>query len=81
MVKRTILTISAKCSDLFSACLVNDKGETIAEHEGYVLDCMPGEHYGDYVMLDIDAQCVQVESIGTLSGWQLNRIPLHHQWP
>ena len=57
-----ILTISAKCSDLFSACLVNDKGETIAEHDGYVLECLPGEHYGDYVMLDIDAETGQIQN-------------------
>jgi hypothetical protein len=42
------LRISAKCSDLFYAELDGK------EHDGYVPDWMPGEHYGDYVELDID---------------------------
>ena len=50
----TTVTISAKCSDLCYVELKDAKGTVIAEHDGYVPDFMPGEHYGDYVMLDID---------------------------
>jgi hypothetical protein len=50
-----VLKICAKCSDLFSASLiVNDK--EVANHDGYVPDFMPNEHYGDYVELDIDIE-------------------------
>lgn len=49
MPKPTTITISAKCSDMFAANL--DDGR---EYDGYVPDFMPGEHYGDYVQLDIE---------------------------
>lgn len=49
MMKPKIITISAKCSDLFSARLDNGK-----EYDGYVPNFFPERHYGDYVMLDIE---------------------------
>jgi hypothetical protein len=52
-----ILTISAKCSDLFSA-LWNGK-----EYFGYVPDWLPNKntkHYGDYVELKIDIETGQI---------------------
>lgn len=49
MPKPTTISISAKCSDLFSASL-ND-GRT---YDGYVPEFMPGQHYGDYVELEIE---------------------------
>ena len=48
------LTINAKCSDLFSASLYDDKGNFKGDYRGYVPDFMPGQHYGDYVELEID---------------------------
>lgn len=45
----TTISISAKCSDLFNARLNDGR-----EYDGYVPAFFPGEHYGDYVMLDID---------------------------
>jgi hypothetical protein len=52
-----ILKISAKCSDLFSATLTNTDNPAHplqGDYDGYVPDFMPGEHYGDYVQLEID---------------------------
>lgn len=46
------LTICAKCSDMFSATL-ND-GQTIKQYDGYVPDFFPDQHWGDYVMLEIN---------------------------
>jgi len=48
-----ILSICAKCSDLFTARLIEDD-KVVRTHDGYVPDFMPEEHYGDYVELDID---------------------------
>jgi hypothetical protein len=45
------ITISAKCSDLFSASL--DDGRT---YDGYVPNFFPGRHWGDYVNLEIDLE-------------------------
>lgn len=49
MAKPITISISAKCSDLFSASL--DDGRS---YDGYVPDFFPGEHYGDYVTLNIE---------------------------
>ena len=48
------LSITAKCSDLCSVVAEDGEGGTIFAGDGYVPDFMPGEHYGDYVMLEID---------------------------
>jgi hypothetical protein len=57
MAKSMVVTISAKCSDLFAAHLTNGKGEQIGEdYDGYVPDWFPDRHYGDYVMLDIEIE-------------------------
>jgi hypothetical protein len=57
------ICISAKCSDLCSASLMNNE-ETVAEHDGYVPALMPDEHCGDYVILDIDLET------GTILNWK-----------
>lgn len=46
--------IVAKCSDLCYVTLMDAKGKAVAEHNGYVPEFMPGEHYGDYIELNID---------------------------
>lgn len=52
--KITTLRISAKCSDLCNVQAFDANDNQIAEGDGYVPNFMPDEHYGDYVMLDID---------------------------
>ena len=54
--KITRLEISAKCSDLCSVVATNEAGDTILAGDGYVPDFMPDQHYGDYVMLEIDVE-------------------------
>ena len=49
------ISISAKCSDLCFSELKNNS-TVVAEHDGYVPELMPGKHYGDYVILDIDME-------------------------
>jgi hypothetical protein len=56
MPKATQISICAKCSDMCSVSLIDEKGNTIGERDGYVPNFMPGEHFGDYVMLDIDLE-------------------------
>ena len=54
-VEAKTLKMHLKVSDRFSASLHDQDGNEIHEQEdGYVPDFMPGEHYGDYVILDID---------------------------
>ena len=51
---KTVLSISAKCSDLYSHTIYGRDGNVYREYSGYVPSFMPDEHYGDYIMLDID---------------------------
>jgi hypothetical protein len=51
---KTIIRVTAKCSDLWSHEVIGKNGKTLSSYDGYVPSFMPGEHYGDYVMLDID---------------------------
>ena len=68
------LKIHLKVSDRFSADLVSDKGEPIHSHEGYVPEFMPGNHYGDYVILDIDIDTGQV------MNWKTPTVAQIQEW-
>lgn len=56
----TVISFSAKCSDLFGASFKDTSGATVAEYDGYVPAFFPEEHYGDYVQLDIDLATGQI---------------------
>jgi hypothetical protein len=50
-----ILKLSAKCSDMFTARLFTNTGKQVgSDYSGYVPKFFPEEHYGDYIMLNID---------------------------
>ena len=72
--KDTILSICAKCSDLFSATLRTKEGTVLVEQvSDYVPGFMPEEHYGDYVMLDIDVETGQITNWKKPTCWELNK--------
>jgi hypothetical protein len=50
----TILKVYAKTSDCFAASLMDAEGNELKDYDGYVPGFMPGEHYGDYLILDIE---------------------------
>lgn len=59
------LRIHMKPRDEFYAGLYDSNGEQIGgDYEGYVPDFMPGEHYGDYLILNIDIET------GTITNWR-----------
>jgi hypothetical protein len=63
---KQILSISAKCSDMFSASLL-ENNKTIGQMNGYVPAWFPNpnvQHYGDYVELEIDI------ATGQIIGWK-----------
>lgn len=62
-----ILKICLKVVDQFVATLYDQDGEAIKSYEGYVPSLMPGQHYGDYVMLDIDIDTGQITNWKKLS--------------
>jgi len=50
-----VISISAKCSDLFSMSVKDENNQPIASYSGYVPSFMPSEGgYGDYVQMEID---------------------------
>lgn len=51
-----ILRVCAKCVDNFSAKLIHQQGHEMKSHDGYVPNFMPGDHYGDYIEIDIDTE-------------------------
>lgn len=59
--------ITAKCSDLCYTALYGDDGEILADHDGYVPGFMPGQHYGDYIELEIDP------ATGIILNWDKTR--------
>lgn len=75
VVEPKLLKVHLKVRDEFSATLVSADGETIkTQDDGYVPSFMPGNHYGDYVILDIDIDTGQITnwkrpSEGELLEW------------
>lgn len=53
-VEATVVKVYAKPCDSGSYHLVGPNGETIHDHDGYVPRFFPGDHFGDYLILDID---------------------------
>lgn len=64
-VEAKTLKLCIKVRDEFEATLVDQDGDTLRLYEGYVPSFMPGEHYGDYLILDIDIDT------GTITNWQV----------
>jgi hypothetical protein len=59
------LSICCKVSDMFTAHVLDANGQELGgQDDGYVPEFMPGKHYGDYVMLDIDLDT------GTITNWE-----------
>lgn len=55
------LKLTLKVRDEFSYQILDNDGKTVVDKDGcYVPDFMPGEHYGDYVLLDIDMETGQI---------------------
>ena len=71
-VEAKTLKIHMKVRDSFSAQLVDQEGQLIHDQEdGYVPGFMPGDHYGDYLILDIDIDTGQVVNWKRPSAAQL----------
>ena len=59
------LRIHCKVSDRFTYAIDDAQGDEIySQDDGYVPDFMPGDHYGDYVILDIDLDT------GVVTNWK-----------
>ena len=65
MVQAKTLKVNLKVCDEFTARLVDQDGLPLKEYKGYVPHFMPGEHFGDYVILDIDIDT------GKITNWRV----------
>jgi hypothetical protein len=70
-----VISISAKCSDMFSASLSDrETGKYLGkEYVGYVPDFMPGDSE-DYITLYIDAKTGQILNWETPTAGQLKKV-------
>ena len=60
-VEAKTLSIYCKVCDNFTASIKDAEGEELGgQDDGYVPGFMPGQHYGDYLILDIDLDNGQV---------------------
>jgi hypothetical protein len=55
-VEATRLQIYAKVRDAGCYTVYDQAGEEIGMHDGYVPSFFPEDHYGDYLILDIDLE-------------------------
>jgi hypothetical protein len=54
------IRLHMKVCDRFEGNLIDAQGDTVKEYEGYVPGFFPGEHYGDYLILNIDLETGQI---------------------
>jgi|WetSurMetagenome_2_1015567.scaffolds.fasta_scaffold1245344_1 hypothetical protein len=69
-----IISFSAKCSDLFGATLTDMAGNQLGQdYDGYVPDWFPDEHFGDYVMLDVNVLTGKIVNWRVPTSAELNK--------
>lgn len=68
------LKLCLKVCDRFTCSLVDADGVELKEHDDYVPFFMPGEHYGDYVILDIDIDTGQITNWNVPSPEQIEEF-------
>lgn len=73
-VEAKTLNLYCKIRDCFTATLVDQDGVTLKEYDGYVPNFMPGDHYGDYLILDIDIDTGQITNWKTPSREKIEQF-------
>lgn len=74
-VQAKTLCVHLKVCDMFTACIKDQDDQTVFDQEdGYVPGFMPGEHYGDYVILDIDLDTGQITNWKTPTAEQIQEF-------
>lgn len=60
----TEVRLHIKVCDRFGADVFDAEGDKVGEYEGYVPGFFPGEHYGDYLILNINIET------GHITNWR-----------
>ena len=69
-----VIELHAKCRDLCDIRICDGEGSYIHEHDGYVPEFFPGDHYGDYIILDIDIETGQILNWPKITEDQLEKF-------
>ena len=76
-VEAKTLGLYMKVRDQFCASVTDQDGKEIGDYEGYVPDFMPGDHYGDYLILDIDLDTGQIINWVAPTGEDIEKMITH----
>lgn len=68
------LKLHLKVCDRFTCGVYDQDNRELKDFEGYVPDFMPGQHYGDYVILDIDIDSGQITNWKKPSAEQMQEF-------
>lgn len=74
IVQAKTLKIHTKVRDRFTCSIEDQDGEELKNYEGYVPGFMPGDHYGDYVILDIDIDTGQINNWKQITAEQMEEF-------
>ena len=68
------IKLHLKVRDEFTCAVLDQDGQELKDYEGYVPAFMPGTHYGDYVMLDIDVDTGMITNWATPSAEKMQEF-------
>ncbi|WP_294833274.1 hypothetical protein [uncultured Gilliamella sp.] len=68
------LSLQIKVTDRFYADLIDEQGEVVGNIELDVPNFFPGDHYGEYLYLDIDIETGQVTNWNKPTAKQIEAI-------
>lgn len=70
----TEIRLHMKVCDRFEAGVFDTEGDKVRGYEGYVPGFFPGEHYGDYLILNIDIETGQITNWRKPNAEQLEAL-------
>ena len=68
------LSLQIKVTDRFYADLIDEQGEVVGNIEHDVPNFFPGDHYGEYLYLDIDIETGQITNWNKPTAKQIEAI-------
>ena len=71
------LHLHIKVRDSFAAGIKDGQGAEIGSYEGYVPDFFPGQHFGDYLILNIDLETGQIKNWQKPAAADIEKMLVH----
>ncbi|WP_397448170.1 hypothetical protein [Pseudomonas sp. NA-150] len=70
----TELRLHIKVCDRFEGDFIDADGEKVGAYEGYIPGFFPGDHYGDYLILNIDLETGQIKNWKKPTAEQIEKL-------